>query len=102
MKFSDIATIKPLDGDKVVMDDVLNKQIIITGFKLNKSQHYKDSTYTIIQFHYFDDTENKVVFTSSELINFQLEECKSIFAKNSLPFEVETIIKKIGRAYSLT
>ena len=67
-----------MDGKKVEINDVLNKEIVVTNFKVSPSKHYKnkgDGTYTRIQFYYLDDeTEEKMVlFTGSSVLKEQLE-----------------------------
>ena len=41
-RFSDFAEEQTLDGDKVKLDDVLNKEIVVTGYVITKSK-YKSS-----------------------------------------------------------
>ena len=41
-RFSDFAEEQTLDGDKVKLDDVLNKEIVVTGYVVTKSK-YKSS-----------------------------------------------------------
>jgi hypothetical protein len=43
--FDKLVTHKSLSGDKVRIDDILNKPIIITGFQISSSK-YRDKGYT--------------------------------------------------------
>jgi hypothetical protein len=95
-RFSDFATEeKPLDGVKVKLDDILNKEIEIKNFKLANSHFSKNQTgkYATIQF--VCDGELKVLFTGSDVLIDQLGKYK-----DELPF-LATIIK-INRYYTLS
>ena len=39
--FSDYVTDKTLDGDKVRIDDILNQEIVITGYNVSESKYKK-------------------------------------------------------------
>ena len=94
-RFSDFATEeKPLDGKKMGVDAVLNKEILILDFRAgNRSQFKEGGLYTTIQFEI--DSERHVLFTGSEVITDQLQRYK-----DHLPF-VATI-RKINKYYTLT
>lgn len=95
-KFSDFATEeKPMDGSKVRLDDILNKEIEIKAFKLANSRFSKNQSgkYATIQF--VNEGELKVLFTGSDVLISQLEKYE-----NELPF-IATIIK-INRYYTLS
>jgi hypothetical protein len=55
--FDKLVTHKSLSGDKVRIDDILNKPIIITGFQISSSKYRdKGSGYCIkVQFYAADD-----------------------------------------------
>jgi hypothetical protein len=95
-KFSDFATEeRPLDGVKVKLDDIIDKEIEIKNFKLANSNFSKNQSgkYATIQF--VCEGELKVLFTGSDVLIDQLEKYKS-----EMPFL--TIIKKINRYYTLS
>lgn len=95
-KFSDFAIEeKPLEGSKVRLDDILNKEIEIKAFKLANSRFSKNQSgkYATIQF--LDEGKLKVLFTGSDVLISQLEKYE-----NELPF-LTTIIK-INRYYTFT
>ena len=55
-EFGKLVENKVLDGDKVRIDDILNKPIIVTGFHVSTSK-YKDKGSGVcvkIQFYYAD------------------------------------------------
>ena len=87
-KFSDFATEEiPLIGDKVKIEDVLGKGIIIIGYRINESK-FKDrdhGKYLIIQFE--KDETLQIFFTGSEVLMAQIEKYKA-----EIPFST-TIIK---------
>lgn len=105
-KFSELAENKVLDGDKVTINEVLNKLIVITGYHVSASKYKKKGNEIClkIQFYYFDDTrkERKVVFSGSSVVKDQLEEIDDKLKTSGKPFEFSATLKKIGNYYSLT
>lgn len=98
-----IDTQTTLDGDKVKIDEVLNKPIVITGAKITNSKYKKKGVEwcTKIQFHYENDTTPLVFFTGSQVIKDQIESVISTLEEKDLTFEVLTEVKKVGNYYSL-
>lgn len=93
-RFLDFAKeLKPLDGDKKKIEEILNHEILITDFRVKDSKKQKDSLYVTIQFN-IDDV-NHIVFTGSNVLIDQLEKYK-----DHLPFY--TTIKKIDRYYTFS
>lgn len=74
-----------LEGEKVSIENILNKEILITDFQFRQS-HYYSGDYTILQFRNGDGL--KVVFTATEVVKKQLER-----HRDQLPF-YGTIVKK--------
>ena len=75
-----------MSGDKVRIDDILNKPIIVTGFQVSTSK-YKDRGSGVcvkVQFYAADDaTETrKVFFSGSSVLKDELEEAKEILHSN--------------------
>lgn len=97
-KFSDFSEEDSvMDGDKVKLPTLFDKEICILQFKIRKSQ-FKDKReyYAIIQFTESDENgEHKVCFTSSAVLMEQLEKYQ-----NELPFQ--TTIKKVDKYYTLS
>lgn len=81
-----------LEGDKVKIDSILNKEILITDYQLRTS-HFKEDSYIIIQFH--DEGGFKVIFTAASVIRKQIER-----HKDRIPF-YGTIVKK-NKYYTLS
>jgi len=93
-KFSDFSEEpKKLDGEKVSIDSILNKEILITGFKIGKSKYKENSDYTTVQF--VSDDINHVFFTGSSVIADQIKKYG-----DKIPFT--TTVQKINKYYTLT
>jgi len=92
-RFADFAEEhKPLEGDKVKLNDILNQEIEITGYSIKQSK-YKESDYLTLQFKI--DGNLNILFTGSGVLINQLEKYE-----NEIPFVTE--IKKINKYYTLT
>lgn len=104
-EFSSLVKNRSLDGDKVRVDDLLNKDIIICGYQIGKSK-YKDKGSGVcikVQFYAADDAseERKVFFSGSSVIQRQVEEAGGSLEKEGKPILFRTKVKKIGNYYSL-
>jgi len=91
-RFSDFSKEEILDGDKIKIDDVLNKEINIIGCSI-KSSKLKDGKYLTLQIEF--NGEKYVIFTGSGVLIDQIEKYKS-----EMPFM--TTIRKINKYYSFT
>ena len=61
-KFNTLVEHTVLDGDKVKIDDLLNKVLVITGFSISTSK-YKDKSSAFcvkVQFYYCDDDKKEI------------------------------------------
>ncbi len=105
-KFGDVAENKTLDGDKVRIDDVLNAQIVVTGYHVTNSKYQsKGCNYcTKVQFYFADDETRtpKVFFSGSSVIKDQMEEMEAKLKEKDMPLLFQTTLKKIGNYYSFT
>lgn len=105
-QFSNLSEKKTLDGDKVKIDDVLNKSIIITGYQITASKYKAKSSEhcTKVQFYFASDEreERKVFFSGSLVIKDQMEEMDKKLSEKGLPFVFQATVKKVGNYYSLT
>ncbi len=89
---------RALEGDKVRIDDALNKEIIVCAFKIGKSKYSKDETqrkYVTLQIKFNGEECLKVIFTGSEVIADQCEKYKE-----EMPFA--TVIKKVNNYYTFS
>jgi len=94
-RFSDFAKDEaegPLSGEKIKMEKILGKEIVVLDFRVRKSK-IKDGEYTIIQF--IKEDKKYVVFTGSSVLRRQLETYK-----NKLPFIA--VINKINNYLTFT
>lgn len=94
-KFSDFGdTSSALDGEKLNIEEVIDREIIINDFRIRKSKFERGSgKYLTIQFILND--KKHVLFTGSEVLTDQLEKYKE-----KLPFIA--VIKKVKKFYTLT
>jgi hypothetical protein len=85
----------PLDGAKLRIDDILNKEITVIGFRIRDSKFNKTNQPTCLTIQFILGDERHVVFTGSQVL---LDQCKSYEAE--LPFM--TTVKRIERYFSFT
>lgn len=105
-RFGDISNNKTLEGDKVKIDSLLGKEIIVTGYSVGKSKFPSrdNDTYLKVQFYFVNDTseERKVFFSGSNVLKDQAEEMEQKLSEQGLPYTFGTTIKKVGNYYSFT
>ena len=95
-KFSDFAEEeKPLDGSKLKLDDVINREILITGFKIKESKFKKESSPRCLTLQFEMAGSKHIIFTGSNVLTDQIEKYK-----NEIPFL--TVIKRIDRYCTFT
>ena len=96
---------KALDGEKVRVDEILNKEIIVCGFKVTESKYKnKGCGYcSKVQFYFADDESKtrRVFFSGSGVIKEQLEEAAAELDKQGLQLLFTATVKKVGNYYSL-
>ena len=85
----------PLDGGKMKIDDVLNKEILIIGFRLRNSQYSRENATQCLTLQFESDGQRYILFTGSIILTEQIEKYQ-----NEIPFL--TIIKKIDRFYTFS
>jgi len=91
-KFGDFAKETILDGTKIRIDDVINKEITILNHSI-KTSKLKDGNYLTLQIE--KDDKKYVIFTGSLVLIDQIKKYK-----DEIPFL--TTIRKINKYYSLT
>lgn len=95
-EFADFTTEEqPLDGDKERIDNILNRPILVTGFRIKKSQYSKNESGKYLTLQFSIENKTKIIFTGSDVLIGQLERYA-----NEIPFLAT--IKKINRYYTLT
>ena len=95
-RFSDFATEPPvLDGDKVKLDTILNREIEIVGYRINDSNYSKNKSGKYLTLQIRIGREVKIVFTGSDVLIKQVEKYG-----DEIPFSAT--IKKINRYYTFS
>lgn len=91
-RFEDFSKEEILDGDKIKLEDILNKEVKVINHSV-KSSKLKDGKYLTLQIEFND--KKHVIFTGSEVLIKQIEKYK-----NEIPFLAT--IRKINKYYSFT
>lgn len=91
-KFSDFAQTDILDGEKKRLSDIVNEEIVVTGYNITPSKK-NDGKCLKLQYKLTDELH--VTFTGSSVLINQIEKYK-----DEIPFVA--IIKHIGNYYSFT
>lgn len=93
-KFANFAKDKlPMPGNKKRLDEILNREIIITDFRITQSKRREGTECLQIQF--LMDSEPFVVFTGSAVLSDQIQS-----TRDHIPFR--TTIVKIDKYYSFS
>lgn len=95
-RFADFAEEqKPLDGEKIKIEQVLNIEIEIIGYRITRSKYEKNKSGNCLQLQMEINGAHRVLFTGSDVLIEQMEKYGS-----QVPFQ--TTIKKIDRFYTLS
>lgn len=78
-----------LTGDKIDMDDLLNREIVITAFSIDTSKFPEKGNGMRLTLQFIIDGRERVVFTGS----LQLQDLIKKVDQNNFPFST-TIIKQ--------
>jgi hypothetical protein len=92
-RFSNFAEEVVFDGEKLRIDEILNKEVLVTGFCIKESHQKKGTQYLTIHFEL--DGKKHVTFTGSMVLMDQLKKYES-----HIPFYSK--IKKINRHYTFS
>lgn len=84
-----------LEGDKLNISELFNKEIVITAYRLMPSKAVKGKQCLQIQFQYPGGDDMYIAFTNSEVIIRQLTQYK-----DHIPFL--TTVRKRGSYYTLS
>jgi len=84
-----------IDGDKITLDSLLNKEIELIQYRLTKSKYAKNESGLCLTLQIKLDDQLRVVFTGSEVLIRQLKQYG-----DHCPFK--TTIKKINKYYTLS
>jgi hypothetical protein len=92
-KFSDFAEEEaPIEGEKKKIEEILNTEILVIGFRIGKSK-YKDRNYLTLQFE--NGGDKYIVFSGSGVLMKQAQKYT-----DKMPFYVT--IKKVNNYYTMT
>lgn len=82
-------------GDKIKIDEILGKEITITGFKISDSKYQNSSSKKLLTLQISYDEINKIVFTGSKVLMEQVEKYEE-----EIPFT--TKIERVNKFYTFT
>ena len=95
-RFSDFQGIeKPMEGKKIAIMEILNREIVVVGFACRNSKIQSGEDYVKIQFRFVGENDLCVVFTGSRTLQDQL-------SNKSVEFPFIATIKQIGKSFSFT
>ena len=95
-RFSDFAKEHvPLDGAKLKIDDIINKEITVIGYRVKDSKFTKDKITTCLTIQFLLGDTRHVVFTGSQVL---LDQCKAY--ESEIPFLAT--VKKVDKYFTFT
>lgn len=95
-RFADFNTdVKPLDGEKIKIDDILNIEVNVIGYNIRKSKYGKNASGKCLALQIETAQQRRIVFTGSDVLIGQLEHYG-----DQIPFLAT--IRKIDRYYTLS
>lgn len=95
-RFSDFAEeASPMDGTKLKIEDVINKEILVINCKIKESKYSKTNSSKCLMLQFEMDGNRYVLFTGSSVLLEQMEKYKE-----EIPFL--TTIKKVDRYYTFS
>ncbi|SDB04147.1 hypothetical protein SAMN05660653_00194 [Desulfonatronum thiosulfatophilum] len=94
-RFSDFATeARPLDGEKIKIDDVVNLEVLVTGHSIKTSKYKKNVSGLFLTIQFEREEARYICFTGSDVLIEQFQKYG-----DKIPFRAT--IKKIDRYYTL-
>jgi hypothetical protein len=95
-RFNDFAReARPLEGSKVKIDEIINREILITDYKICDSRFEKKDCTKCLTLQFEMEGAKHVLFTGSNVLIDQIEKYR-----HEIPFL--TTLKKIDRYYTFT
>jgi len=96
-RFSDFASdeVNALVGDKIKIEEVLEKEIEVIGYEISDSKYQKSGNDKVLTLQFKLNGENRILFTGSKVLMGQAEKYK-----DKMPFLAT--IKRINRFYTFT
>uniref|UniRef100_A0A6M3KRY3 Uncharacterized protein n=1 Tax=viral metagenome TaxID=1070528 RepID=A0A6M3KRY3_9ZZZZ len=94
-RFSDFAEeAKPLDGEKIKIEKVLNLEIEVIGYKITNSKYENSNSRQCLTLQIEIDGDRRIVFTGSGVLIEQMEKYG-----DEVPFTA--MIRKVDKYYTL-
>lgn len=93
-RFSDFAQEHTLEGDKIKIDDTLNKEVIVTGYSVTESK-YKNNGDMCLKLQIEIGGMKRIIFTGSSVLISQIEKYRE-----EIPFI--TTIKRVEKFYTFS
>ena len=93
--FSEFAKEELLEGEKIKLDSVVGKEIVVLSYRLSNSKFTDSKTGNYVTIQIEIESEKKVIFTASGVLS---DQCKRY--EKQMPFR--TTIKKIQKYYTFT
>lgn len=95
-RFSDFATNNNImTGDKIKIEDILDKEIEVAGYKITSSKYPKNGNDKVLTLHFKLDGADRILFTGSSVLMEQAE-----MYKNEMPFMAKII--KVNKYYTFS
>ena len=95
-RFSDFAQdALPLDGPKLKIEDVLNKEVLITGFMVRRSKYVRGEADECLTLQFEIDGSRYILFSGSKILTDQI-------TKYQAEILFLTTIKKIDKYYTFS
>jgi hypothetical protein len=95
-RFSDFAEDPEiLDGNKIRIDDVLNRELVVTGYSVKDSKYSKNKSGKYLTLQIRIDNDKRVIFTGSDVLIEQMQQYG-----DKVPFLA--VIRKVDRFYTLS
>jgi len=95
-KFSDFSTEESHPtGDKIKIEEILGKEIEVTGYRISESQYKKTSSNNVLTLQFVINGENRILFTGSGVLAEQI-----VKYKDEIPFMAK--IEKVDKFYTFT
>ena len=95
-RFSDFATkTNVMAGDKIKIDEILDKEIEIIGYKVSDSKFQKLNNDKVLTLQFKLDGVDRILFTGSRVLLEQVEKYK-----DEIPFTAK--IEKVNKFYTFS
>jgi predicted ABC-class ATPase len=85
----------PLEGSKLKLDEVVNREITVTDYRIKDSRYKKESAPRCLTLQFKLEEKVYILFTGSNVLVDQIDKYKA-----EIPFI--TTIKKIDKYYTFT